>query len=31
MRSHVEKSLGSLSYFREVQVCFVLQLQFDVG
>ena len=27
MRSHVEKSLGSLSYFREVQVCFVLQLQ----
>ena len=31
VRSHVEKSTGSLSYFPEVQVCFVLQLQFDVA
>ena len=31
VRSHVEKSTGSLPYFREVQVCFVLQLQFDTG
>ena len=26
-----KKSMGSLPYFREVQVCFVLQLQFDMG